>query len=141
VSSRRFQPADNIAMRITPTPTGLTGSPALPGPIQFFCHVSVGSTHGYSRFAPLGQFPPRHFVLIGDFDGTLESALTGRSALTLPGSRVVEQCPRGAADQTMLERSKTRLWGVYSQPLGIKARAEGAAGWRRRHGLAPGGMS
>jgi hypothetical protein len=71
VSSRRFQPADNIAMRITPTPTGLTGSPAPPGPIRFFCLVSVGCTHGYSRFAPSGQFPPRHFVLIRDFDGTL----------------------------------------------------------------------
>ena len=73
VSSRRFQPADNVAMRITPTPTGLNGSPAPPGPIRFFCLVSVGCTHGYSRFAPLGQFPPRHFVLIGDFDGTLRS--------------------------------------------------------------------
>jgi hypothetical protein len=93
-----FQPADNIAMRITPTPPGLTGSPAPPGPIRFFCHVSVGSTHGYPRFAPLGQFPPHHFVLIGDFDGTVESASTGCSALTLRGSRFVEECPRGAAD-------------------------------------------
>jgi len=46
-----------------------------------------------------------------------ESASSGCSALTLPGSRVVEECPRGAADQTTLERSKTRLWGVYSSGI------------------------
>ena len=49
VSSRRFQPADNIAMRITPTPTGLTGRPAPPGPIRFFClfpWVAPTANHG-----------------------------------------------------------------------------------------------
>jgi len=54
-----------------------------------------------------------------------ESASTGCSALTLRGSRVVEECPRGAADQTMLERSTTRLWGVYSSGiLNWKSRLE-----------------
>jgi hypothetical protein len=72
VSSRRFQPAGNIAMRITSTPTGLIPQARdPPGPIRFFCLVSVGCTHGYSRFAPSGQFPARHLILIGEFDGTL----------------------------------------------------------------------
>ena len=74
MSSRRFQPAGNIAMRIASTPTGLTCRPVVRprrGRFVFFCLVSVGCTHGYSRFAPSGQFPARHFILIGEFDGTL----------------------------------------------------------------------
>jgi hypothetical protein len=59
VSSRRFQPADNIAMRITPTPRGLTGSPAPPGPIRFFASfpwVAPTATHGlplWGNFLPV----------------------------------------------------------------------------------------
>jgi hypothetical protein len=54
-------------MRITSTPTGLTSRPAPPGRIWFFLGpVSVGCTHGYSRFAPFGQLPAPHLVLIED---------------------------------------------------------------------------
>jgi hypothetical protein len=70
VSSRRFQPADEIAKQVTPTPTGLT-SPAPPGPIQFSHPVPVGFTHGHSRFAPWGATPARHLVLFEGFVETL----------------------------------------------------------------------
>jgi hypothetical protein len=59
-------------MRITPTPTGLIPQARDPaGADSVFCLVSVGCTHGYSRYAPSGQSPARHFVLIEGFDGTL----------------------------------------------------------------------
>jgi hypothetical protein len=57
VSSRRFQPAESEAEEITSTPTGLTYSSAPPGPALFFLFLSVGFTHGYSRFAPFGATP------------------------------------------------------------------------------------
>jgi len=56
VSSRRFQPADRRAERITPTPAGLTTPQS--GPFRAancFRVISVGSTHGYSWVAPSGR--------------------------------------------------------------------------------------
>ena len=63
LSSRRFQPAESRAGRMTPTPTGLTCSSAPSGPVQVFRCLSVGFTHGYSRHAPSGQLPPHHVGL------------------------------------------------------------------------------
>src|SRR5208337_1979106 len=57
VSGRRFQPAENGATRIGPTPTGLTGGPAPPGPMRFFASfpwVAPTATRGL----PLRGVPP-----------------------------------------------------------------------------------
>jgi len=58
MSSRRFQPAGNEAEGVAPTPAGLTHSPAPTGAGALFRFLSVGFTHGYSSFAPPGQFLP-----------------------------------------------------------------------------------
>jgi hypothetical protein len=102
LSSRRFQPAESRAERMTTTPTGLTCSSAPSGPVQVFRLLPVGFTHGYSRHAPSGQFPPHHLALpelrsfltlhSRDFDATLLAGLVGvdrrRSCAILSSARV-----------------------------------------------------
>jgi hypothetical protein len=63
VSGFSFQPAENEAEGITSTPTEMTYSSALRAG-ELFRFVSVASTHGYSRFAPAGQFPLSRFGLL-----------------------------------------------------------------------------
>ena len=74
-------------------------NPALPGFLvvgQFDVaaalrrHLAIPQARDYSLFAPLGQFPPPRFVLIGDSDGSLASP----KAVQITTSR---QAHRGSA--------------------------------------------